>query len=84
MRHFEVRLSRPVEHEYTSVQGEKKRHTSMDNEELHIACETAQRAIELALEAFPDAVIHVVQAKARAHLIVDGKGALVVDKKGQQ
>lgn len=64
MRHFEVRLSHPVERPERTV-------PMMVNEELHIACETAQRAIELALEAFPNAVIHVVHAKARAHLIVD-------------
>lgn len=66
MRYFEVRLSHPVKRDnpISSPVWQK-------NENLFIAAATAQRAIELALERFPEGTIHVVQTRGDALLIVD-------------
>lgn len=61
---FAVELSHP----YTNEAGR----TWMVNEQRHMFCATAERAIELAHEAHPDAVIHVVRSVgARKPVLID-------------
>lgn len=65
LRHFEVRLS------YSSGIPAGGR-TYMRNTEVHVLCETLERAVELAREKYPEGVMHAVQPRsANVTMIVD-------------
>ena len=69
---FAVELSYP--HHYTAKNqaGETVPLVQNRNDQRHIFCHTAERAIELARETHPDAVIHVVRCVgARQPVIID-------------
>lgn len=65
--HFDVQLSHLVE----GLDYNGKAHTTRRNEQLDVITDTAQRAIELALERFPGGDVHVVQRRGTAKLVLD-------------
>lgn len=67
LRHFEVRLSY-LKDRTPSPSGR----AWLTNTEVHVLCATLERAVELAREKYPDAVMHAVQPRSsNVTMIVD-------------